>query len=135
MSMRLLYTAILALATLCMAQAANNFVLFTPNTNAIKIVGGANVNIAVSDADFSGVIRATKSLAADITEVSNCQCTISSNTTNANIIVGTLGKSDIVSSFVKKKKIDASLLKGKNEKYIITTISTGIKAMGRMLVA
>ena len=49
------------------------------------------------------------------------------------VIVGTL-KSHYIKELVKAKKIDASLLNGKNEKYLMTVVPAPLKGVEEALV-
>ncbi len=79
------------------------------------------VEIKVDANDHAGVIRAVNSLISDIKEVTGCNGSIGQSD-NARIIIGSLDKSATIQQLAKKKIIDIKELKGKTEKFIITTV-------------
>lgn len=99
-------------------MAASRFVNFTSGdvllTNGVVIV-----NYDTSDA--KAVAIAVKALSKDFERVTGSPAVVG-NTADAKIIVGTIGKSSLIDKLVRLKKLDASLLKGKREKFIITLI-------------
>ena len=107
-------------------MAASRFVSFE-NGNVLLTKG--NVTIGYDVADAKAVAIAAHTLAADFGRVTGKQAQIV-NTGDARIIIGTLGKSSMIDLLVKQKKIDASLLKGKREKYIITLIDEQLVIAG-----
>ena len=80
-----------------------------------------DVSIGYDVADAKAVAIAAKTLAADFGKVTGMDAQLV-NTSQVKIVVGTYGKSTFINEFVKQKKLDASLLKGKREKFIITLI-------------
>lgn len=100
------------------AMAASRFVSFEKGD--VLLTEGI-VTIGYDVADAKAVSIAVHTLAADFGRVTGTQGQVV-NADDARIIIGTLGKSSMIDMLVKQKKIDASLLKGKREKYIITLI-------------
>ncbi len=89
--------------------------------------------VRYDEADWKGVIRATGDLQNDIKSVTDVKPEISSNKESSEyeIIIGTLGKSKLIDQLVKSKKLNVSDLKGKWESFVITTIPNpekGVKA-------
>ena len=91
------------------------------NNNSVKIHYDSN--------DLKGVSIAARNLQTDLQKVCGGQITFSS-AADANIIVGTIGHSAAIDQLVKAKKIDGKALKGKLEKYIITTIGQQLVIAG-----
>lgn len=112
---------ILTLA-LCMAHAtaAEPFVTFHSGAG-MESLSDKTGSITYDANDWKGVVIAIGNLKEDLTKVSG-RC-------DYPICVGTLGKSKVIDKLAKKKVIDASQLKGKTEKYIITM------ANGQLIIA
>lgn len=104
------------------AKAADQFISFSKQEGAVALFqNNKAVEIKVDQNDHPGVLRAVKSLIADIKEVTGCSGQIGQNE-NARIIIGSLDKSSTIQQLAKKKIIDIKDLKGKTEKFIITTV-------------
>ena len=84
----------------------------------------STASIHYDEADWKGVIRAIGDLQNDINSVTGVKPEISSNKESSEyeIVIGTLGKSKLIDQLVKSKKLDVSDLKGKWESFVITTI-------------
>ncbi len=110
-------------------MATDRFVCFEPTNGATQIIGQKKqVTIGVSASDYKGVTRAVNALMSDITEVTALECNVQNNA-QADIVVGTIGKSELINALVKQKKIDKKQLDGKTEKYIITLVD------GKLVIA
>ena len=103
----------LSCAVSMMVQAAETFITFTPETNTIPLASGT---ISYSESDYEGVKIAIRSLQADMERVLGVKPQLSTlHSPLSTILIGTVGKN---------KDIDALKLpdlKGKREKFIITT--------------
>jgi len=127
---RIFSVLMLSCAVSLMVRAAETFVVFTPEADAIPLASGT---ISYSDADYEGVKIAIRSLQADMERVLGVKPQLSTlrstsgrsqgensqlstlNSQLSTLLIGTVGKN---------KDIDAlklSDLKGKREKFIITT--------------
>ena len=99
--------------------AAEQFVDFK---NGDLLINQDNVvRIHYDSNDLKGVAIAVRNLQIDLQKVCGSKISVSSSS-DANIIIGTIGHSAAIDQLVKAKKIDGKVLKGKLEKYIITTI-------------
>ncbi|MDY3848030.1 MAG: sigma-70 family RNA polymerase sigma factor [Prevotella sp.] len=105
------------LAMAISSDAADRFVGFIGGD--LHLTANGAVVISVDDGDHKGVRIAANSLAADILNVTGRQSAFSQS--NANIIIGTMGKSKTIDTILKQNRL-TNELKGKTEKYIITTI-------------
>ena len=109
----------IALLSTSGAYAADRFVSFHQGdlllnpSNQVSIYQDAN--------DCKGVDYAVQALVKDITKVSGGKAAVTSST-KSKILIGTLGHSAAIDQLAKKKLIDASQLKGKREKFIITLV-------------
>ena len=99
---------LLAVASLSMMQAAEPFVTFTPQADAIALKGAA---VSFSEQEYEGVKMAIRNLQNDMQKVMGTTAT----TTDVTIVIGTLGKNPAID------KLKLADLKGKREKFIITT--------------
>ncbi|QOG04294.1 glycosyl hydrolase 115 family protein [Flavobacterium sp. MDT1-60] len=94
---------------------------------------GKVASILISNNDFPGVLRVAGHLENDLFKVTNVhpkQINSISETKDFVVIIGTIGKSEIIDQLVREGKIDASQLKGKWEKFttqIVDNPSVGIK--------
>ncbi|MBR1546324.1 MAG: glycosyl hydrolase 115 family protein [Prevotella sp.] len=99
-------------------MAASRFVNFTSGD---VLLTNSVVTINYDTSDAKAVAIAVEALSKDIERVTGSLAVVS-KTSDAKIVVGTIGKSSLIDQLVKQKKLDASLLKGKREKFIITLI-------------
>ena len=109
--------AMAAMAWLCASlHAAETFVTFTSQADALPIHGAT---ISCSDGEYEGVKIAIESLKGDFQRVG---LPVSGGSTT--IVVGTLGKNKEID------KLKLPDLKGKREKFIITTVDSKIVIAG-----
>ena len=109
-------------------QAPENF----PLVSKRKIA-----SILVSENDFKGVLRVTGHLENDFFKVADLHPKRISKISEASdfvIIIGTLGKSEIIDQFVREGKIDGSQLKGKWEKFTTQIVDNPSKGIKKALV-
>lgn len=105
------------------------------NTFAL-ITNGQPTTLLCSDSDDEGVIMAVQNLQQDFERVCGKRAPMSSNvstTSGKAVIIGTM-ESPLIKSLLKKKLINAAELKGKREKYIMTTLSHPIDGIDEALV-
>jgi Glycosyl hydrolase family 115/Gylcosyl hydrolase family 115 C-terminal domain len=105
---------------------------------------GISAPIYISGKDFQGVIRAARDLQSDINRVTNAEPSIVFDSVSLRsqekflgteiVIVGTLGMDPMIDSLVAHKKIDASLIAGQWEAYLIQTIQKPMPGVERALV-
>ena len=123
----------MALLSSLSLSAADKFVSF--HQGDLLLNADNRVQIYLDNNDCRGVNYAAKALVKDIQKVSGSPAfllsdanTVLSGGSNsqanarANIIVGTLGHSAAIDRLVKQHRINAKLLQGKHEKFIITLI-------------
>ncbi|MCR5680489.1 MAG: glycosyl hydrolase 115 family protein [Prevotella sp.] len=108
--------ALTAVLSSVAAWAAEPFISFSPVADAVALTAGS---VRCSEADFEGVRIAAANLRTDMQNALGFE---------ADVLVGTLGKNADVDRLLKQAKLTTEL-KGKREKYIITTID------GRPLIA
>lgn len=122
--MRMCMTVVMLLALSLPSLAADKFVGF--NNGDLHLNANNKVNIAIDANDHEGVRIAARSLAADIIKVTGSNAAVEN--ADAVIIAGTMGKSAAIDNILRKTKLTAQL-KGKTEKFIITTID------GKLIIA
>lgn len=116
-------------------QAADKFVQFNPTADAYKLAKSSEPLIILYDVnDDEGIITALQNLQQDFLKVLNLQPTkVTQPVKNVRLIIGSL-RSNHIQELIKQNKIDPSALKGKNEKYIITTVNNPFDISGEVLV-
>jgi hypothetical protein len=98
---------------------------------------GKTASILVSGNDFPGVLRVAGHLENDlfkVTDLHSKQIKTISEATDFVIIIGTLGKSEIIDQLAKEGKIDANQLKGKWEKFTTQIVDNPVKGIKKALV-
>ena len=126
----------MALLSSLSLSAADKFVSF--HQGDLLLNANNQVHIYLDHNDCRGVNYAAKALVKDIQKVSGSPASIitdfttsskgststssKGNAPKANILVGTIGHSAAIDRLIKQHRINAKLLQGKHEKFIITLI-------------
>lgn len=86
--------------------------------------------------DFPGVLRAAGDLQADVERVSGVkpQLITMAPTAKTAVIVGTLGKCEMIDSMVKSGKLKVDAIAGKWESFIIATVDAPLPGVDQALV-
>ncbi|KAF2509412.1 glycosyhydrolase [Flavobacterium zhairuonense] len=98
---------------------------------------GKIASILVDDKDYAGVLKVTGHLENDIFKVSDLhpkQIKTISEAEDFVVIIGTLGKSEIIDQLAKEGKIDANQLQGKWEKFTTQIVENPFKGIKKALV-
>ncbi|AOW21847.1 glycosyl hydrolase 115 family protein [Urechidicola croceus] len=98
---------------------------------------GISTPIYVSDNDYSGVLKIAKIFQEDIERVSDVKPDLITDKVPSNgtaVIVGTIGKSEIIDKLIADDKIDVSSIKGKWETFLIETVTNPIDGVDEALV-
>jgi hypothetical protein len=98
---------------------------------------GKSAPLVVSSKDFPGVIRVVKHLQADIGRVTNAEPLLSTDKIPAAkelVLVGTIGKSNLIDELISGNKLDVSGIKDKWETFLIQVIENPFKNVERALV-
>ena len=111
--MKKIILSLLVLILATMTRAAERFVVFTPEADAMLLTSGT---ISYSESDYEGVKIAIRNLQADLKNTLGID--------QANILIGTIGKNKDID------KLKLADLKGKREKYIITTMDNQLIIAG-----
>ena len=94
-------------------------------------------NLYVDTNDFAGVIRAAGDLKSDIARVTQFAPAIVSGPKifGKNIIlIGTIGKNEIIDRLIREKKIDASEIAGKWESFFVQVVAKPMSGVESALV-
>lgn len=108
------------------SYAQQPYVIHKPIEGGFVIVAhNVAAPILYSETDYPGVQKVVRELQGDIEKVSGVAPQLSLTTKNLNtppIIVGTLGKNELIDKLIQQGKIEESALKGKWEKFITTVV-------------
>ncbi|HET9054751.1 MAG TPA: glycosyl hydrolase 115 family protein, partial [Cyclobacteriaceae bacterium] len=111
---------------------------FCADGNPFPLVANGNAaSIRVSKHDFPGVIRAAKDLQADIERVTDTKPELHIDTSPSGkeiVVIGTVGKSELIDRLIRNKKLTVDDVTGKWEAYVIQTIENPFPNVKRALV-
>lgn len=129
---------ILLLSILCLDAGAidNKGITFNQlaSDRFTLVENGIPNAILIDGQEDAGVMIAAKNLQNDFKRVTGKAAGLQFEAgAKRMIIVGTL-KSRYIKELVQAKKLDASLLDGKNEKYLMTVVSAPLKGVDEALV-
>src|SRR5665213_3570674 len=114
------------------------YVETTPTKNAFPIAQkNLAANLLVDSNDFAGVRIAANNLRTDIQRVTGILPEISSAGKNSGakvIIIGTIGKSEIIDRLIREKKIDVSEISNQWESFFLQTVSKPFPSVKNALV-
>ena len=121
-----------------LAIGQERYVEGVPSRGSFPIVqGNAAATIYVDSSDHVGVVRAANDLKADVARGTSLSPTIfhEEKTLGANvIIVGTIGKSQIIDRLIREGKIDTSEITGKWESFLIQVVPKPLPGVASGLV-
>jgi hypothetical protein len=119
------------------ALGGPQYVETAPSLNSFPIVQtNAAAGIVVDANEFPGVMIAANNLRADISRVTGIlPAAINSGNSGANqIIIGTIGKSELIDRLVREKKINVSPIKDKWESFLIQVVYQPLPGVENALV-
>jgi len=98
--------------------------------------GGKAAPIFTGANDFEGVMIALKSFQADVKAVTGTEPLLSTDKAAGKqiMIVGTLGKNELIDQLVKSKKLNLAGLEGKNEMFISQVVANPMPGVTSALV-
>lgn len=96
--------------------------------------GGRSTVLVVSDADWAGVLHATRDLQSDVERVTGARPRLTTDASGNAVIIGTFGKSPLIEQLVRAGKLDPSLLRGRWETYVREVIDHPFPNVDRALV-
>jgi hypothetical protein len=116
----------------------SSFLTTKPHQGAVALVkNGIACNILISESDYPGVLKVAGLLQKDLSYVSGGKAEMIMNHTQKSenlVIVGTVGKSELIDRLVKDRKIDVSPLKGKWEQFLIVSVKQPLEGVDNALV-
>ena len=98
---------------------------------------GKIASVLISENDFAGVLRVAGHLENDlfkVTDLHSKRINKIPETADYVVIIGTLGKSEIIDQLAREGKIDANDLKGKWEKFTTQIVKNPFKGIKKALV-
>lgn len=114
------------------------YVDFVPSEGGFRLAQGDDLATLFVDAqDHAGVIRAAKDLQADIARVTNRTPELQTERLGlgANaVLIGTIGKSEIIDSLIREGQIDVSKIVGKWESFLIQVVPEPVPGVAQGLV-
>ena len=133
---------LLALSLPSVTQAADQFVVFHSQDDALCIHPQQTLRLYYDENDYPGIRRALRNLGDDFSKVAGTKWIAASSQSAAEdaapaILAGSFEKSRDIQQLVKRKVIDVRELKGCREKYVITLVDAALLfkgQTGRMLV-
>jgi hypothetical protein len=125
-------------ASTCFSISQARYVDFIHSQGSFSLAQKGDVAaLYVDSQDHAGVIHAVKDLQADVARVTNNapkivqkQTALEKNT----VIIGTIGKSQIIDQLAKDGKIDVTPITGKWESFIITVVAEPLPGVDNALV-
>lgn len=119
-------------------KASEHFIT-TENKPGVVVLkkNSVRLTLLVKDGSDKGVMRAVSNLQSDFEKVTGDKPDLFHQITSLSsplIIIGTIGANSVIDDLIKKKKIDAAELKGKNEKFIIQNIKNPISGVAEAVV-
>ena len=128
---------LLAISTICFSE---KYISYVPGNSSLILAGEKGVTtIHVNSDDWIGVRRAAKDLANDIMMVTCHQPELKEskgfyqsghNSGIAHVLIGTIGKSDIIDRLIKKGKLNVDDIRGQWESYVLQTIDGNLVIAG-----
>lgn len=130
--------AFLFVANNASANLDTSFVAFKKVKGGFRLAVNRKAAPIVYDSkDFEGVIRAIKHLRSDIQLVTGNEPLLVSDkltTSKEVLIIGTIGKSSVIDSLIKAKKINVSQVAGKWEASLTQVVRNPMKGIDKALV-
>ena len=129
---------LIGLSTNSYAINPEKYVVNQASKENFPLVGNGKIaSILVDDKDYAGVLKVIGHLENDLFKVSDLHPKRIKKISEAEdfvVIIGTLGKSEIINHLAKKGKIDANLLQGKWEKFATQIVENPFKGIKKALV-
>jgi hypothetical protein len=134
----LLLISLLAAPSDCLAIGQEQYVENMREPGSFGIVqDGIAAPLYVDSNDHAGVVRAVNDLQADITRVTSLSPAITHEEKNLGagaIIVGTVGKSQLIDQLIRDGKIDVTPIAGKWESFFIQVVPEPLPGVASGLV-
>ncbi|KIO51668.1 glycosyl hydrolase 115 family protein [Flavobacterium hibernum] len=116
----------------------DKYVVHQASAESFPLVSkGKIASLLVSEKDFYGVLKVVGHLESDLFKVSDLHPKRINKITDIQdfvVIIGTIGKNEIIDQLVKEGKIDGDQLKGKWEKFTTQIVDNPVKGIKKALV-
>ena len=116
----------------------DKYVVHQASAESFPLVSkGKIASLLVGEKDFSGVLKVVGHLENDLFKVSDLHPKRINKITDTQdfvVIIGTIGKNEIIDQLVKEGKIDGDQLKGKWEKFTTQIVDNPVKGIKKALV-
>ena len=110
----------------CLALGQTQYVETTRSRGSFPVCAANSVAaICVDTNDFAGVLIAANNLQGDISHVTGMASKISNGENNSGpnaILIGTIGKSEIIDRLIREKKIDVSRISSQWESFFLQVV-------------
>lgn len=119
------------------ALTESDYILFkTENAAFVMVDNGKAVPVLIDENEVEGIKKIAELFCKDIGRVSGTEPKIinESGEERTIIIAGTLEGNETLKKLVKQGKLDASLLEGKWETFVVTTIDKPMKGVDKALI-
>ncbi|MDE6394460.1 MAG: glycosyl hydrolase 115 family protein, partial [Duncaniella sp.] len=134
-------TVLLAAAAVFTCKALDNPGASAPvgSPDAFTVIApgspvGRPLQIYLDSSDYKGVWLAARNLSSDFKKVCGQAAELVNVPTESNVIITGSVSSPVIRQLIKDKKIDGASLEGKNEKYIMTTVTNPVAGVDEALV-
>ncbi|PGH27923.1 hypothetical protein AJ80_00473 [Polytolypa hystricis UAMH7299] len=141
------FAAAASLVGLCNGLGQEEIISFRPSRDGLQLAGkGRSGSLILDGEDWPGVLRAGNDLAEDFGRVTGkkLETTVINGTfadalrhgrhDNGIIIAGTIGKSNIIDSLIKSRKIKVDEIKGEWEAFQSQVVSNPVRGISKALV-
>jgi len=120
------------------ALGDKGYVLLKPVTGSFSLVASGKASpLWVSENDFPGVARAAKDLQHDIASVTHVEPALINGEVKDKkevVLIGTIGKSELIDRLIKNNKLHVDGIAGKWETYLIQEVEHPTPGIDRALV-
>ncbi len=136
--MRLLpaFICLVTLAATCPAAPGDPSLLVEASTEGAFALADKTraASLAVADNDWPGVRRAAGDLQADIARVTGRKPALAATANGPAVLIGTLGRSELIDGLVQRGKLDADAIRGRWESFLIQVVEQPMPGVDRALV-
>ena len=121
----------------CLALGETQYVETTGSRGSFALFDKTPATILVSTNDWPGVIRAANDLSADVNRVTGKSPAVFNQSKSADqnvVLIGTIGKSEVIDQLIREKKIDVSQIAGKWESFFLQVVPNPLPGIENALV-
>ena len=134
----LLVAMALPFAVFAQAPGAKSYIAIVAGKGYFPLsVEGKAASIYRSENEYPGVVRAVKSLQADINAVTQATPTLLTGKleySKAIVLIGTVGKNELIDKLISEKKINVKDIEGKWEAHITQVVNNPLPGIAQALV-